>query len=363
MRGSIGVNPNPELDRQRAPATCPDASGSSQASKLKNPILLALRLSRRRRLRQFFAQPAQAGLLLALVAALAASIGFALWHPMTTHGRWLLIALGAHVPILTMSAGLLGWWTLRRSRYRGNREFALSWLVTAPVAVRDLLHALRYRVGREVAIPLVLLLALPALLGIASATFAGAVLAGCAAGYAGGALAAWCFAKPMREPARSNPRLRRSRVSRSSAASLAALARWPFAQTRAAAAPRGEAPLFAALLLMMPSGIPPLIALLLLAFAVNALFAISLLHAQLETLKVAANWLRTTPLGAAAFARAMYSRSGIAQLICGAIAGVLAFALGAFARPSIMVAAGWLAVTTVVLALGWARTSSKAGSA
>lgn len=76
-------------------------------------------------------------------------------------------------------------------------------------------------------------------------------------------------------------------------------------------------------------GISPVIVLLILAFAVTALAALSLLRAALVMIPEAAAWLRATPLGLGAFVRAVCLRAGAWQIAFAVLGGAIVHALGA----------------------------------
>lgn len=326
------------LNRSGAPDGAPIIVGTHA-----NPVRLAWTLARRRRVRRLLADRGRAACSIAAVVLPGALIAVAGWRQLSLHGAILLSPLLAHPFVTASMVAALGWVATMRRRRHVECQFVQSWLASAPVLAHDRRAALRRRVGVEALTPIAAVPAALACAGLASGVPVADLLAALVAGLALGAIAGWrSGAKPSRRRAAASPRLRRPRAATSRAASLAPLGRWPFAQLRAAASPRIEARLICALLLGLPTGIPPSLALLIVAFAANALAAFSLLRASLATLAEAAGWLRATPVGLGAFARAACLRAGACQAAFATLGGMLAHALGASASTAALLAAAWL---------------------
>lgn len=316
-----------------------------------NPILLAWALMLRRRLQLALAQRGVATCSLVVFFVLGASIAVATWQLLRLHGAMLLAPLQAHAFTMMVAAAAISWATTARSRRRIERQLAQSWLASAPVSAHDRRTALRWRVGGEVILPFVSVMALILGAGLASATVITQLLATVIGGFVTGTALGWrTGGKPLRSIAIALPRLRLSQAPMAHDASLAALGRWPFAQLRAAANPHLEVRLFGALLLSMPMGIPAWIVLLILAFAATVLAALSLLRASLVMIPAAADWLRATPLGPGELVRASCLRAAVWQVGFAAIAGTLVHVLGAPTGLACALSAGWLGVCVTALA-------------
>ncbi|MEP7098239.1 MAG: hypothetical protein ABI748_11290 [Dokdonella sp.] len=310
-----------------------------------NPILLALTFARRRRVQRALAQRGVAACCIVAFVVLSALIALGALPLLHLHGAMLLAPLIAHTFAATLATVAISWAATARSRRRIEWQLAQSWLACAPISVRDRLAALRWRVGGEVLVPFAAVLASIFAAGLASGTVITPLIAAAALGFATGAALGWrTGAKPARSRAAAPPRLRPSRAATSLVASLAPLEHWPFAQLRAAANPRLEVRLLGALLLSLPMGIPPAIVLLLLAFAVTVLAALSLLRASLVMIPQGADWLRATPLDLGAFVRACCLRAGAWQVVLAAICDGIAHVLGAPTGAVFAFTSAWLVI-------------------
>lgn len=320
-----------------------------------NPILLAWRLAQQRRVRRALAHRGMAAFSIAAFGLLGALIAVATWRLLRMHGAELLAQLHAHSFTLMVAAAAIGWAATARRRRRAERELAQSWLASAPVSMRDRQSALRWRVGAEVLVPFAVVLVLLVGAGLASATVITLLIAAVAVGYVAGAGIGWrSGAKTLRSRAIALPRLRQSRVATSNVASVAALGRWSFEQLRAAANPQLEVRLLGAMLVSLPMGISPWIVLLLLAFSITVMAALSLLRASLVMIPEAAAWLRATPLGLGAFVRATCLRAVVWQVVFMGVGGALIVVLGAAAGVAFALMAAWLGVCVTALASAFA---------
>lgn len=262
--------------------------------------------ARRRRWRRHTSTLALAGMLVPIAA-------FVAWRRLQTDVGVLFALLRSQTLALAVAAFALAWMLTRNARRRAQRAFANSWLATAPVDAREVLAATRRQVAWRVAPLFAAVLAVP-LLAVAAGgidALQTPVLLG--AGFAAGTLAGWrSGARPVPVTIVAVPRLSARRKAPSDAASLVALARWPFARLLAGADPRLHAQLIAGVLLMLPMSMPPSVALLTVLLAAILIAAHSLLQALLATIPDAAAWTRATPLPFGTFARTLCLRSAIA---------------------------------------------------
>ena len=322
-----------------------------------NPMLLARKLERRRHWRQLAAAASRTRwLLLAAVAGIALMTllfgqGWA-WHVAMTVPRFLSdhpISLAVLSALLTMSQVL-------RGRRHAALEWSTSWLASAPVRDDEIQVALRWRVATQMAPLLVVAFAAMALcIASDAASHASGILA-IVLGTVTGAVIGWRLgARPSRATPMAPPRLARSRVPTAWAPGTAALARWPFAQLRAAANPRLHAALVGGVLLSLPHSVPPRIAVSMLLLAGIALAAEGLLAALLNTLVEASEWLRTSPISRIRLHRALLGRAGGWQVAAAAVAGALLVVAGAAPQHALAMGAIWLAwcVSSVGTVLAW----------
>jgi hypothetical protein len=259
------------------------------------------------------------GPLLALAGVLATALAFVAWRRLQTDGG-VLLALLRNQPLAVVVAGFaLAWNLTRNARRRVQQAFATSWLATAPLDARQVLAATRRAVAWRVTPPLVAVLAMPLAAAAASGADASQTLALTGAGLVLGALAGWRFgARADADATVAVPRLSARRRAASNAAGLGALARWPFARLLADANPRLHAQSIAGVLLMLPMSMPPSDAVMIVLLAASVVTAYSLLQALLATVPDAAAW-----------ARPLCLRSGIALAATIAIATLLLTLLGA----------------------------------
>lgn len=268
--------------------------------------------------------------LLAIVAASAVATAFVAWQRLRADGSAWLATLDAQPVLVALASLALGWSLTRAARRRAQQAFATSWLATAPIEARAILAATRRRVAWRVLPVLGAILAIPSAAMAASGADARRILALAGGGFVVGALAGWRGgARAEVAAAVALPRLSAAGAHSSKAAGLAALARWPFARLLADANPRQHAQLVAGVLLMLPMGIPPSIALLIVLLTASLIAAQALLRALLATIPDAAAWMRTTPLPLSVLARSLCLHSGATLLAAIVCAALLLLALGA----------------------------------
>ncbi|MBO9661629.1 hypothetical protein [Dokdonella sp.] len=315
-------------------------------------LRLQARLEAHARWRQWQART----FLCALAGTLVVAVAFVLWRRLQADGRALLAVLEAQPVLVAIASVALGWNLTRTARRRAQKTFATSWLATTPLDAREILAATRRQVALRVLPVLAASLAVPLAAMAASGADARRSLALIGGGFLVGALTGW------RSGTRTNvsvsaasPRLSAARATTSNAAGVAALARWPFARLLADANPRQHAQLVAGVLLMLPMGIPPSTALLIVLLAASLIAAHALLQALLATIPDAAGWLRATPMPLPVLARTLCLRSGGALLAAIVLATSLLFALGA--SRSAILAFGAVASAWCVTAIGNALAS------
>lgn len=294
--------------------------------------------------------------LLALAGVLAVAVAWVAWRRLQADGGALLALLHDQPLAVGVAGFALAWSLTRNARRRTQQTLAKSWLATAPIDARETLAATRRAVAWRVVPPLVAILAVLLAAMAASGADASQTLALAGAGLALGTLAGW------RSGARADavatvalPRLSARRGAASNAAGLGAHARWPFARLLADANPRQHAQLVAGVLLMLPMGIPPFVAVLIVLLAASLIAAHSLLLALLATIPAAAAWTRATPLPLGTFARSLCLRSGIVLAATIAIATLLLTLLGA--SPIAALAFAAVASAWCVTAIGHALAS------
>jgi hypothetical protein len=301
--------------------------------------------------------------LLALAGVLTAAVAFVAWRRLQADGGALL-ALLRNQPLMVVVAGLALAWTLtRNARRRTLQSLARSWLTTAPLDTREVLAATRLAVAWRVMPPLLATLAVPLAAMAASGTDGSQTIALAGAGFAVGTLAGWrSGAHPNAAAPVTVPRLSAQSRATSNAAGLAALARWPFARLLADADPRRHAQLIAGVLLTLPMGMAPAVAVLIVLLAASLLAAHSLLQALLATIPDAAAWTRATPLPLGAFTQSLCLRSGVALAAIVAIASAALVLLGASplaASAFTTLALAW-SVTAIVHALASRHQAGRA---
>lgn len=287
--------------------------------------------------------------LLALAGVLAAAVAFVAWRYLRADGGALLAVLRGQPLLVSVASFALAWSLTRNARRRAIDGWATSWLATAPLDARERLDATRREVARRVAPPLAAVLAVPLAAMAASGVDASQTIALAGAGLALGALAGWrSAAAPSSVEGSQVPRLSARRRATSNAADLAALARWPFARLLADADPRRHAQLLAGVLLTLPMGVPPVVAVLVVLLTAGAIAAHALLQALLATIPHAAAWARATPLPLGAFIRSLCLRSGVALAATIVLSATLLALLGASSRAALAFAG---------LALAWSITA------
>jgi hypothetical protein len=322
-----------------------------------NPILLAWRFERRRRVRQFFARRARAGTLLALIGVFAGIAAVALGQRLRGDAAALVALLPAHLLSLAVAATLVATSAIVHGRRHAERQWATAWLASAPIAARDMRAALRRRLAARWLPAAVVVLVLLAAAGTVGAVTVAAPIGAVALGFAGGAVIGWyAGGRAAHAPSVATlPRLRQARHEHAFEVTLTALGRWPFAQLRAALAPRVHAQIVGAALVGMPMGIPAHVVVLALLLIATALGATALLNAQLAVIPRAADWLRATPLASGRFTLALCRRALAGQLVAGACGALLLAALGVAPVRALALAAAWLAWVLTATACALAR--------
>lgn len=322
-----------------------------------NPILLAWRFERRRRMRRFFARRGRAAALLALIGVFAGVAAIASIQRLREEAAALVVLLQAHPLPLAVAATLVATSVVLQGRRNLERQWAGAWLASAPIAASDARAALRRRLAARWLPAAAAVFVLLTTAGAAGAVAVAAPLGAVALGFASGTVIGWyAGGRAAHAPATAAlPRLRRPRHEQTFAVTLTALGRWPFAQLRAALAPRVHARIVAAALVSMPMGIPAHVVVLALLLIATALAANTLLNAQLTVIPRAADWLRATPLAPARFAFALCRRAVTAQLVAGACGALLLAGLGVAPVRAIAIAAAWLTWVLTATARALAR--------
>lgn len=296
-----------------------------------------------------------------LIGALAASAMVALW----AGWPWTRAPIGHALALLDDHAMSIGFFTglfagkiVRRARRFAEREFARSWLASAPLARGEVVDAVRRQVAMTVAPRFLVPLAVVTAFGLATRFAIGHLLAFASAGIALGSFAGWrAGARTLPTAPLSIPRLGHTRHANASAAGFEALCHWPFAQWLADATPRAHAHIVAAVLLGLPMGIPLPVALLLLMLLANTLVTIGLLRALLATIPAAADALRSTPLPLPRLAMLLGRRVAFWQAAAAMLGAAIAYALGATPVLALTGFCAWLLVATLAVAWQWRKTT------
>lgn len=301
--------------------------------------------------------------LLAAAAMLVFLLALVVWQRLSVEGHALLDALDAQPIPVAVAAFLLLWNLTRRASLRARRDFARSWFAATPLAPDEIERTIRRRVGARVAPVLVALLGLPLVAMAATGHPSMRTLAALGLGGAVGLVAGWITGARTPHPSDAPlPRLARTRGVTSNATGFAALARWPFARWLADANPRLQAQLVAGVLLMLPMGIPPAIALLLVLFTASLVAAWGLLQALLATIPDATSWMRATPVSTALFTRALCTRACLALAAAIVVAtSCLVWLNGSTAMVIAFVACAlaWC-ITAILNALAWRHRPARA---
>ncbi len=287
----------------------------------------------------------------------------ATWWRLRLDGAGLLSMVRAYCWPLAVLAFAAAWRSTRHAAIHARHDFAQSWFAATPLSQDEVDRTIRQRVGRRLALPTCVVLLLPLAAMAASAQGAWSTWGMLAVGVGGGVFGGWFAAKraPAFVAAPLPPRLA-AQASTADAADLTALARWPFARWLADVEPRRHARMIAAVLLLLPAGIPPMAAMLAVAFVVCVVAAWELLRAVLATLPQAAAWLQATPLPLAPFARALIARPAAALAVLIAIAGLCLAGLGVSAARVGGIAVGaFVALSIAILqSLAWRYQARRA---
>lgn len=306
-------------------------------------LALMWRLEMRARRRRWFAAPVR---MITIVAALTLLMPLALaaaWPRLHEQTAALLALPHAHPFALGASAALAAFARMQAQRRRAERDHAASWLATAPIERHDVIAFLRWRAAAT-AVPLgAFAIAILATLGWLdersvgdTGIFAGVgLIVGAIVGWRSGARVDVAAATPL-------PRLRNSESPSVATAGFAALRRWPFAQLLASANPRQHARIVAAVLLSLPMGIAPSVAVPILLLLATGLGAVALLQALLATIPRAADNLRSTPLPLPRWVVLLGARAFACEVVAAAFAAVLGCMLGASMQAALAGAAVWL---------------------
>jgi hypothetical protein len=177
----------------------------------------------------------------------------------------------------------------------------------------------------------------------------GFIATGCVAG----ALAGWFFLRRFpRTPLESSRYVPRFGLTRANfAPSTAALSRWPILQAFAWSRPENTRFLLAAALLSIPAGAGTVGAVCGLALWFLLFYLVALLRAVPYVAWLAAEWLRSTPIGFAAFAWPIAERALLHQLCGTLIVTAVLVVMGAPFATAPYGASVWLTVVMLTTAL------------
>lgn len=275
--------------------------------------------------------------LLALATALVA-VGVAWRHPAEALGSGLAVIGPSVLAVIAVSGGFAC--LQRRRTLRAQRR--RSWLAALPMVTAagerdDLLRAVLPVLLAQVA-AIVLVAGTSRQAGLAAWAFAGIVLAN-----------AFGLHRGRRDAARRTPLLRWTAAIRADETGLRALGRWPFRAALAAAVPRTQALVLAALLLLLPVGTTGVTGLLVILGWASLSFLSALLRGTCTVIPQAAQWLRATPLPGRRFAIAVAARTLAAVAAAAALTGLAFALLDGNPRAGLLVAALCFATATTLI--------------
>ena len=250
-------------------------------------------------------------------------------------------------------AALGAWHFARRRRQRGEQVHRESWLASAPIGH----EALNAQLMREAIIALLVpASAVLLILAVWAVRDLGGVLSGSAFALAAGFAVGWHHGRvPVVDAAAPLPRLRQRTAVDAARADWSALRRWPGAQWLADAQPRQHAQWVGALLLTLPAGTTPAIALLEIALLILVLAAWGLLRATRTALASSMIFLRAAPLPWRRWQTHLLLLPGCAQLALTSAIGLVALALAVPFSVVLALVLCWLFVCLGVI--NWALRS------
>lgn len=124
----------------------PRIGASSAVTPRTDPIRLARKLERGRRVQRFFAARSQAGGLIVSLTVLIRIVAFVAWRRLRADAAMLIAPLHAHLVRVAVGAvsTAAGAAAVARRHRLAERDFAACWLATTSIGPRDVLTARRW---------------------------------------------------------------------------------------------------------------------------------------------------------------------------------------------------------------------------
>lgn len=317
---------------------------------LRNPLLLAEWIAVRNLVRRM--RPRALTITLAFVA-LAVAAGTVL---VTVGSRAAVLIEHRFMTILVV--GLYTAFFVTRQRRRAEVRSSESWLLAAPIALRQRRAALAVVSVVPLLIQLLiaaLVIGLLALVQSLTPSQAIELAAYVGAGAAAGTLIGWWSAARRRAPAYEGSRyVARAQLADTTTPSLDALSSWPVGQFRAWSRPENLRVVLFAAMLAVQAGSSALHGLCVVAMWLVAAYLGGLLGAVVRTARAAAVWLRSTPLSFRQFAWSLARRALLHELAGTVLAVAVMTILGAPPTAAAYTAGLWLIVVLVVFSIGLA---------
>lgn len=297
--------------------------------------------------------------LLALCAIGVAAVALILTS-FSGHAAAAIETLARYWVLVGVMTAVYAFSAVNRRRRNLEESQALSWLIATPIAPSSLRlsHAIRTLLPLFLMFVAIVIFAVSALLmndGIAAS--AGMVVAAAGGGMGIGGAVGWWAAGRGRLKEHTNTAasryVPRPRVTGSLRPDAAALENWPVAQVFAWSRPENSRYVLVAALLAVQGGSSAIAGLSVVAMYFIASYLAALLSAMMTVSKLAATWLRSTPMTLGAFVLTLSRRALIHQLVGTVLATAFMYLLGTPLSMALDVAALWfgfvISISGVVL--------------